>query len=225
MPDPPSEIHESARETGRAMRLIGEFMYFWAGLEAEINRGVHRLLGIRGVEGAIATANISVRDKLHILRTIVNYYGEGQSDWLSHANRTINAVGEEASARNTVAHNMFIPHKSGGVEFVVVKAKGKFGFPATIWSADTFKRHCDDMFDLEPKLEQIVSQAVVWRTAGRVRVTSVNAFALQKPIDGLGGLSQFVSPPLPLQETLRSPPANPKRAPQTRKAPPAKPKE
>lgn len=118
-------------EFARAFRLVGEFMFHWAHLESVLNTGIHKLLRLEGAEALIATANITVRDKISLFRTLITYYNAA-GDWLKAANKTLDRVSDLSGERNLVAHNMFSPHEDGGVEFFLVKAKGKFALPDTV---------------------------------------------------------------------------------------------
>jgi hypothetical protein len=209
-----------------AFRLVGEFMWTWASLEAELDRSVRRFLGLDSIDGYIATANISVRDKVSMTRTFVNTYSTQGTEWLADANRTINAIGDRSNDRNLIAHNQFSPAPNGGVSFFIVKAKGKFSLPEIVWSAAQFAEKRKQMGELGGSLKSIVASAAWGQKAAKPGAFMFhgNAFAQREPSAGLALLNRIASPPLPLLASQDCPPAGPGIKPRTRKAPRPKPK-
>ena len=211
----------------RAFRLVGEFMFFWSTLEAALNTGICRLLGLSGVDAFVVTANVSVRDKIHILRTLTNFYSVND-ERLAEAVRTMIAVAAKGDERNFLAHTGFIPHGPGGVTFNVVKAKGKFSHPTVVWSPGDFAKKNLEMADLQESLDKIVDEAARVRvlvkagqTQGRNAPNAMSGATIEvqpEPNQLVALLRQFQPP-------QNSPPSNPKKAPRTRRAPSEKPKE
>lgn len=85
----------------------------------------------------IICANISLRDKLHILRTMVDVLDIDKAKY----DKLLRRVGKRAASRNTVAHDQFQPNDEGnGVRFVIVKAKGLYGTPSVVWTEKRFEQ-------------------------------------------------------------------------------------
>src|SRR5690606_6127374 len=120
--NPPSEY-------ARCFQLVGEFMWRWGTLEAVINRGVQQLLGLTPLWGSVATANMQLRGKQHVVATLVRFYSGSGPSWIKGAIKTLRQFGEAAKDRNFVAHTPFGPDESGGVKFFAIKAKGKLDIP------------------------------------------------------------------------------------------------
>ena len=220
----------------RAFRLVGEFMFHWASMESEINRGMRKLLGIGMIEGMIVTANTSLRDKTNILKTAVNHYCGGQTEWLQQANKTINSIGNLTPKRNLIAHTSFIPHENGGVEFFVIKAKSTFGVPDEIWSIEEFLRINHEVSQLEGRLKEISDHALKSKKAIKELSEGKpgNAFALllrkgpspseDTPPLGLLDILPHL-PPEPLGSVEAKAEKPPRKKPKTKpKAPRSKPK-
>ena len=140
-----------------AYRLVGEFMHEWSLLEHQINKGLQKLLGLPGMEGTIVTANMQVRDKIQALKTLLHLFsvGDDEAAALNLMTRIANMSGD----RNVVAHNMFWPHKDGGVEFSLTKAKGVLQFPNGVWGAKQFAEKRVRMAVLARDLKSAVAAA------------------------------------------------------------------
>lgn len=158
----------------RAFRLVGEFMFHWAALEAVLNRSLRDLLGLKGVEGIIAQSNMQLRDKIHTFRTLVSLYN-GTSDWAKAADKTIEKMVKLSGDRNVVAHNPFSPHENGGVEFYIYKAKGKFSIPEVVWGIEDFLRKAREMTDLEEEIKTITEQTIARRSVLKAMSAPRNA--------------------------------------------------
>jgi hypothetical protein len=128
----------------------------WALLETSLNTGVGRLLGLKTVETAIATANMQLRSKIHIVKAVV-HLKRGTTDWGKDALKDLEAIAGLADKwRNVVAHVPFAPHASGGVQFLSIKAKGKLSFPDIIWGRADFDEVFDEIMRLSHRVEEII---------------------------------------------------------------------
>lgn len=169
----------------RAFRLIGEFMYHWAALERALNSGVAQLLQIdSALDQAILTTNMSVREKLNVLRTrlILSHTKDGP-EW-KRLNKLIDRIGDRNDDRNIVAHTSFAPHPKG-VLFYQIKAKGQFSIPDLVWSESEFDVRMEKMSALKEQLSEAVATARRRRDAKRPR----NALGglMGSPMTGTGG--------------------------------------
>lgn len=136
-------------EFENACLLVGRFMYHFALLEGAVNSGIKKLLGLKDLEGTIATSNMQFRSKIHILKSVVHLKG-GKSEAL----KDLDAIADFSATRNVIAHNIFGP-ENGGVRFLTAKAKGKLSFPTTIYSNADFLVLCRTASDLRAKMETI----------------------------------------------------------------------
>src|ERR1022692_1423125 len=113
----PTESAASSKSNESAFALAGRFMFYWASLEAELNKGIHRLLGLSGTDAFVATANLSTRDKVNLIRTLVNFYGVADETWRIVADKTVLAVSAMGGDRNFVAHTQFFPESDVSLVF------------------------------------------------------------------------------------------------------------
>lgn len=198
-----------------AFAQVGEFMFHWAYLEHGLNSAVQKLLRLGSMEGAIATANIQVRDKINIVKTAVNHRAaHTMPTWTADSVKVINRVSTLSEDRNLVAHNFFAPVEARGLHFYKVRAKSGLDFSGVIWSAEDLKRRVREMVSLAHKLSKIVEELEP------VRPDTFNGF-----LQGLGGsqsnaLAGLRGPQTPpLGSPLGSPPATPERLPRKARTP------
>lgn len=141
-----------------AFWLVGRFMFQWALLESELNNGLEKLLGLAALEGTIVVANLQLRSKIHIAKTLIHLC-EAETAWGKAAVKDIGSIGDLADEwRNVVAHNIFGPDPNG-VKFLTVKAKGKLTFPGTVWTKDQFNEVGLKIGALRKRVEEIVDRA------------------------------------------------------------------
>lgn len=210
-------------EVVRTFRLVGEFMFNWAYLENQINKSIHKLLGLKGLDRLIVTANMTARDKIHCVRTLVNFYWVGDPEWLQRFDKAMISAADLLQARNTVAHNMFVPHDSGGVEFVTIKAKGKFALPEVVWSEQDFWDKGREANRIAEETQSAVRHALVCRSTmdSSRRSMAMNPFALPPKIEP-NALTGLFALGRQAPETPGSPLPNPETGAQTPPAPPPK---
>lgn len=139
-------------------RLVGEFMNSWAFLEAGLNDIIKASLKLDGIQATIVTANIQVRDKIFICRTVIDMAHQPEA-WREAANKTLLQVSRYADQRNVAAHTMFGPADDGdGVMFLRVKAKGKLSWPEERWPQRAFQEKIHDMAILREALANIAER-------------------------------------------------------------------
>ena len=119
----------------RCVAMVGYFLQFWSVLESTVNRALEYALDLTSLQGTIVAKNIMMRDKIHILKTLVDLRGVD----VERFKAVLEEISTLSGDRNMMAHDMFFPDDEGdGVQFLVVKAKGKLAFPKTHWSAAAF---------------------------------------------------------------------------------------
>jgi len=203
-----------------AYQLVGEFMFHWAYLETRINNAINSILEIDGGDALILTANITVRDKIHILQTMAHFYLGPEA--VADANALFKQIGTASGNRNLVAHNVFLPHKKG-IEFQVVKAKGKLSFPGILWTKEQFALRFAEMCILADEVTALAKTVARWRSRIKNPPNALNALAMRSTADSepRGLLSFLDLLPQPDPSSQR---ASPETEAQTPKAPRKKPK-
>lgn len=208
----------------KACLLVGQFMWRWGALEAAANRAYRKLLKIKGIEGYIATANISFRDKLSAVRTVVHWVCKSDVKWWTAADKDLLAISEmNGSRRNIVAHNAFMEHPSGGVEFIIIRAKGKFAIPDVVWTPDEFSEVFEDIERLHVRLDAIVEHVEHVRSGPSKIAQAFNIFAMP-PTPEPPALDDLPNPARHLPAHDGDPSPNPTEVGETPQAPPPKPK-
>jgi hypothetical protein len=122
----------------RCVALVGEFLRRWSEMEGAIHRALASAMDLDETMQAILCANISIRDKLSTLRTIVFTSTLPPDDKLK-ADKLLAKVAKYASIRNIIAHTAFQPDPNGaGVSFLRVIAKGELKQWNDIWPVKRF---------------------------------------------------------------------------------------
>jgi len=186
----------------KAFRLIGEFMFHWASLESKLNQTVSTILNMSALEGAILTANITLRDKIALVRTFLNLYGTAGEVEVKALDKILIEISDLSNDRNIVAHNMFAPEREG-VKFYITKAKGKLSLPKTIWSDSDFDKKLDRMNRLETGLDAVIAAIQGNKHRGLKPGSTRNA--LLSPADGPAPLGLLGFLALHAQESQDSP--------------------
>ena len=115
----------------RALTLVGLYLRSWSVMESSLNHAIERAFRLSSLEGAILTKNTQFRDKIHILKTIIDTRVVDQDVAAGHKT-TLNQISNLAPDRNMVAHDAFSHTDDGdGVKFYVIKAKGSISIPPT----------------------------------------------------------------------------------------------
>lgn len=141
----------------RAMALVGHYLQSFAMMESAVNSAISKALKLDPVQGIIVCKNISFRDKIHILRTLLSISPVTSAVIKTH-DEMLNEVGRYSADRNMVAHELFGAHPAkGGVEFLVAKAKGKLRMPETFWTVDEVEEKSDKLLSARDKLMRLAT--------------------------------------------------------------------
>ena len=189
--------------------MVGRFLRQYSLLESAINDCIAAGLRLDSQQAAIVTANIQMRDKIHVIKSLVAE-SVMEPDKAEAAIKTINQFAEFSLLRNMMAHNFFWTTDSGdGVSFSLVKAKGKVKFPTTTWSVEEFEKQDTEnlrFITFFEKLKDQLTHADLVRALMRAQsYTSSNPW--------LSG-QETPNPPLPLAQGLLNTPL-PEASPQT----------
>jgi hypothetical protein len=160
----------------RAHRLVGDFMWHWSVLEGSLNIALHSLCGLSNIEGYAITSNMGVRDKIHTVKTMLNMFSGGDPERAKANMKLMEQIAALSTVRNVVAHTGFSGHPKG-VMFFVVKAKGQFSVPDTVWTEKDFEERNSKMFAASEELRLAIPIAKEWRRRITGREMVPNIFA------------------------------------------------
>ena len=122
----------------QAYALIGQFLKRWSDLEQQIHEAIGAALGLDETRRYILCANLQLKDKVNVLRTLVQQ-SSFSLDVKESTNKELGTIVNYRN-RNMIAHEAFEPASDGdGVVFLPVKAKKDFSRPRDQWSVDKFQ--------------------------------------------------------------------------------------
>ena len=108
----------------RAYALVGQFLQAWSAMELALRDAIGAGLDIEAVKLQIISSNLSFRDKVNILRTLVDVFFLSE-DEKAQAKSKLQKLSEDSAKRNMIAHALFRADATKtGVEFLTVKARG-----------------------------------------------------------------------------------------------------
>jgi hypothetical protein len=122
----------------RAYALVGQFLKRWSELETRIHEAIGAALGIDETRRYILCANLHLKDKIHVLQSLV-HQSSFSSEVKEETNKELTAI-LNYTKRNMIAHDAFDPDPEGdGVVFLPVKARQTFSRPRERWSIAKFE--------------------------------------------------------------------------------------
>ena len=123
----------------RCVALVGEFLRRWSKLEVALHEAIAKAMSLDETMRLVLCANISLRDKINLLRTLVNLSTVSTNE-KSKFSKELNNLSNDSADRNMMAHDNFGPDETGlGVQFFQVKAKGAFSLPKVVWTIGDFQ--------------------------------------------------------------------------------------
>ena len=181
----------------RCVALVGRFLQQWSALEAALNTTIQTMLKLTSLQGAIVTKNMSLRDKINVVKSIVDVYAPLHRK--KSALTTMKNIQAYTAWRNTVAHECFLPDDKGdGVEFIVMKAKDKVSFPEERWSVANFKEKGSLLHQATQGLYEIQKEFKASPLANALLA------GLSPPKENISGLGAINLPLLPAPEDRTS---------------------
>jgi hypothetical protein len=209
----------------RCFALVGQFLQAWSVMEGSLHNVIGAALNIETTKLYILSANIRFRDKTNIISSLIDVAPNFTKDEKATLRKNFRDLAEYSANRNMVAHDAFGPDASKtGVEFLTVKAKGKFALPNVVWSADQFRTERATIDQYRTLLESLVK-----RFRSRPLGQQNYSAALQSFLrEGQGGLVPMTRSPLltfsdfrilPTPALLDNDQATPKANPQRRDKP------
>lgn len=130
----------------RCFALVGQFLKAWSSMENALQEAIGAAFGIQSDRLIILAANLGFRDKTNILMTMVDVVPNLSIEEKAIKRNKLRQIAEYSANRNMLAHDMFQPDELGeGVEFLTVKAKGKYALPNVVWKPSQFKEACEEI--------------------------------------------------------------------------------
>jgi hypothetical protein len=194
-------------------------------METVLNDAIASAMKIDFTMRAILCANVQLRDKIHILRTIVGISTIAKSE-KTRFDKALKGIATHSLNRNMMAHDAFGPDDEGnGVLFLQVKAKGNFSQPKIIWTTEQFLieyQQIDGFRKLLSELQTaLVNAQFSFRNFGGFGDVDWRTAYASMPIQHImsSGLMDYLSPrtPLPLAESQASPKKDARILPKLRK--------
>jgi hypothetical protein len=208
------------RET-RTVALVGRFLQLWALLETTIGNAIGAALRLNKIQEYVLTRNIGFTNKTYVLSALCSV---SQLDYREQkeCRLLLQAIRNFSGNRNIVAHDVFIDYeRTDGVEFLLVRAKGKIDFPDMQWSVDHFEKLFLSLMDFQHAINKLETKL---RHAKRPDANALAALLASIPSEpteepiGLGSLGRLIRP-LPTDHSLETNPANPETDPETPPSP------
>jgi hypothetical protein len=104
----------------------------------------------------VVCANLSVREKLNILRTMVDISSCGP-ETKKRFKDLLRDIMDYSPTRNMIAHDYFLPGEDAvGIGFMTTKAKGRFDTPTVMWAASDFAKECRKLEEFQEEAMQLV---------------------------------------------------------------------
>jgi hypothetical protein len=122
----------------RAFALVGQFLKRWSGMEQRIDETISAAMKLDETMRYILCANLQLRDKLQILRTLVHSSSFPQNEKDAADRELVDIL--NYPYRNMIAHQAFEADSNGdGVVFLAVKARGKLIRQPEVWNSKRFE--------------------------------------------------------------------------------------
>jgi hypothetical protein len=140
----------------RAYALVGQFLQTWSILENHLHHAIQAAMKISDAMRYILCANLTLWNKLHILRTLVDVSSISPDEDKEKYKKLLRDIGDYSTVRNMIAHDPFdVDDTETGVLFLSVKAKGNFGLPEIIWSGGQFAGECAKIDHFSKQVEEL----------------------------------------------------------------------
>jgi hypothetical protein len=96
-----------------------------------LHRAIRYLFNLQLLETEMLLANITVRDKINIVSTAIEFYSRTRNDdWVKASQKTIASIFKTNVERNFLAHS--VQCNAPWLEFFKIVAKGKLGNTVTV---------------------------------------------------------------------------------------------
>jgi hypothetical protein len=169
-------------------------------MEQAIHLAISAATKLDPLMNTIVCANLTIREKLNILRTLVDTSNISDKRKGGFKNM-LRDIGAYAPARNMIAHDFFMVGSNvPSIAFMPIKAKGKFDTPSVLW-------HEADFADQYAKIDAFAKELMQLTVALEHASFSADRLDLPMKIVGSSARERHQSPHS--QEPPGSDPANP----------------
>jgi hypothetical protein len=197
MASTPKQKRRKKMAISTQFRLIGQFVFTWNLLEADLNDAIISLCKLDNIHGIIVTANLNFQTKMHIFTTMIDLLARGKSKaWIESAENTIariHTINQEW--RIVVVHNVSTSIDTKSVRFLKVSAKRKLNWPTIIKSKAEFVAIYGEMMSLGDKVKDIAKQLST--TSASPSALARVLLAASTQLSYAQGLQAFLHPPPP----------------------------
>jgi hypothetical protein len=213
MPQTPNQKAKAKerRLLNRSFQLIGEFMFNWNIVEADLGKYIASLCELEKLESSIVCANLNFQAKMGIVYATVHLYAGIEKEHQKIFNRLFEINTEW---RNVIAHCMHSP-KDGEIDFIRIQAKRELKIPDTAKTHKEFAAIFKELRKLSREIGKLAKNACEMRVKYRNRTDNKSGPSLHTGAIGISSLPQsrplgllhFLTPnpeklaqtPLPLQ--------------------------
>ena len=146
-----------ATNQATSFQLVGRFLFEFALLETEVNKGIGKLFGLDDGRTSILAANIDFSRKVKILFSAESYIGESPDKTRAElVKRTRSKVLELNTNRVMLAHSLFEARPGNKVMFYRVVADDKLNVSEIVWDHSNFESRFLSIQDVRAWIVQIV---------------------------------------------------------------------
>jgi hypothetical protein len=139
----------------RCFALVGQFLHAWSKMEGSLHNAIGLALGIETTKLQILIANLGFRDKINVIRTLVDVNPFFSNEDKAGYKKKFHDLSEYAGrSRNLIAHVPFEPHETGA-QFNQVRTKGKFETPSDVWDTKRFQAELTTVNEYCAFIEQV----------------------------------------------------------------------
>jgi hypothetical protein len=191
----------------KSFALVGTFLQKWAHMEQHMHLAIAAATKLSPLMNTIICSNLTLREKLNILRTTVDTSDIEPEERKALFKSTLRDIGEFSMVRNTLAHDLFYTGKNNvGIAFMPIKAKGNFDSSIVQWTVTDFRNHFAKIDAFAIQMQQLIVA---------LEHASFNAEKLYLPMQIVGSSARGGHPSLQPQEPTGSDPATPKKGDET----------
>jgi hypothetical protein len=140
----------------KSLALVGQFLHQWSQMEQAMHLAISAATKLDPLMSTIVCANLTIREKLNILRTLVDTSNIAPDERKTSLKALLRDIGEYTPVRNMMAHDFFmVGNNAPSIAFMPIKAKGKFDTPAVLWQESDFVREYAKINAFTEKLMQL----------------------------------------------------------------------
>jgi len=140
----------------KSLALVGQFLHQWSQMEQTIHLAISAATKLDPLMNTIVCANLTIREKLNILRTLVDTSDITPEGQKASFKAMLRDIGDYTPARNMLAHDFFmVGDEVPSIVFMPIKAKGKFDTPYVSWGELEFVEQYEKIDAFTTELEKL----------------------------------------------------------------------